>query len=294
MAHMKCRQCGTEFSAARATECPSCGDTLLDEFEQVLKEKVRISRRSYAGIAVLSVAVLVLCFWAVDESRHYYWDEPKTSPVTDKQTVTESKTKDGHTTTTTKYYLYLSDGHKETVTHSVYDSYRAGENYTYNIRHRDWRPGMENAPVPQWVWIAPVAIVLVVVIALQLNVMAKRRAELEHWRATGDLDTDNAPEEAGTDEGEKKGEAVEVEEESEQEEARPAPESPPTPAQAPSMRDSSPAYFNTKEVPAPGVPAPPAPDQRKARLEQLEERLLEGKISERTYLELKKKYEGGG
>ena len=51
-----------------------------------------------------------------------------------------------------------------------------------------------------------------------------------------------------------------------------------------------------KEPEAPAAPKPPATarEERERKLEQLESALLEGKISEPTYRELKRKYERGG
>ena len=47
------------------------------------------------------------------------------------------------------------------------------------------------------------------------------------------------------------------------------------------------------EAPAPPRSRPMTGDERQRRLDQLEVALLEGKISEQTYRELKRKYEGG-
>ena len=198
MVEVKCNQCGYEWDAEKGKVCPKCGDTLKDEVKKMVRKKIHLHQKSVAIIVAASLISLGLGWFAVDESRHYWWNEPKTSPITDKETHTHTqihstggKSPHYYTTTYDDYHLYLKDGHQETVSHNEYDSYHVGQNYTYQILHRDWKPGMQNAPIPVWVYIVPVIVLAITIGLFQYPVMVKRQKEYDDWRETGDLNVDD-------------------------------------------------------------------------------------------------------
>jgi len=210
MSRIQCNQCGNIFEGNKAKRCPKCGDTFQDEMKRRIRKTIRLHFTSIAIITGVSLAVLAISLVAIDESRHYYWNEPKTEEITDKDTYTYTYTErhtlssgdddspptyyyDSHTVT--NYYFYLNESGKRQVNENTFHKAAIGDNYTYQILHRDWKPGMKDAPIPNWIYIIPVVILLIGLILLQYPIMVKRQNEYNEWLETGDLNVDGNGEE---------------------------------------------------------------------------------------------------
>ena len=159
------------------------------------RKTIHIHARSIVIIVGLSLIIMILGWFCVDESRHYYWNDPVTSEIVDKEAHSYTETHYLSTdppqyyyTYETDYYIYLDNGHKESVNHDQYDSYQVGMEYTYQVLHRDWKPGMNrDVPIPIWIYIVPVFFLLFALIFAQYPVMVKRQKEMNQWIETGDL-----------------------------------------------------------------------------------------------------------
>ena len=199
MPKIRCNQCGKVTITNNAKKCPFCGDTFKDEFTHRLRKKVKMSRGATIKILIATVIVLSLCLVAVYSQRLYSWDEPRTREIVDKteHTYTYSETHnigdsddpiyvtEWHTDT--DYYFYLNDSHREEVWYSTYHQYKVGDNYTYHVMHVDWKPGMKDAPIPVWVWIVPVGVLLACLIYVTYRIDKRRKTEMDEWLETGDL-----------------------------------------------------------------------------------------------------------
>lgn len=195
MSEIRCNQCGHEFDLDSATYCPKCGEPLLDELKQRLREQFKVNKVHTLYLVMATIITLVICLAMVDAARHYTWEEPVVASISDKQEHEYTYYINTGTPKSpvmvpmhgTNYYLYLSDGHKEEVQRSVYQEHNVGDNYTYQITHRDWKPGMKDAPTPTWVYMVPMLLLTIVGGIMVYRVMAKRQKEIREWRRTGDL-----------------------------------------------------------------------------------------------------------
>jgi len=210
---MKCNQCGKHIPVSSGRYCPFCEGTFEDEVRDAARRAHPISRRLVTLAVVLTVVALVAAVVGVWLSRHYEWTETITSPVASKDyyqtshlecaTYTTSTWYDDdgypHTTTSCLYYetvyddhfvLVLNDTHREEVSAPAWTSFEVGQNFTYQVRHWDWKPGMENAPTPTWVWFAPVAAGAGIAGAYVVSRIVRRWAEVSEWKKTGDLNVE--------------------------------------------------------------------------------------------------------
>jgi hypothetical protein len=192
---IKCRQCGEPIFGS-AKKCPKCGDTLKDEMLVRVRKRIKMKKRDLIIVVALVIILLVSCFLVVYDQRHYSWNEKRTSAIKDKDEHTYTyccvHSKYGCTSycTNTNHYFHLQDGHEASVDDGTYHKYTVGQNYTYTINHYDWKPGMKDAPIPNWVYIAPCVVALAVATVLWLLVFARREKEMKEWVETGDTDVD--------------------------------------------------------------------------------------------------------
>lgn len=203
MTRIKCNQCGAVIIASKAKKCPKCGDTLKDEVKQKICHKIRAKPKTVVTILIIVSIGLATCLAAEFSSRMYSWKEKKTEEVIAVDTHTYTYTErheypsfdddsppmyyyDTHTDT--DYYLYLNESGKREVDDNTYYRTNVGDNYTYYITHWDWKPGMKDVPIPMWVWIIPLGILITFVVVIFWRNHILRVSEMNEWIETGDLD----------------------------------------------------------------------------------------------------------
>jgi len=191
---IKCNQCGEITNVTRSNKfCPNCGDSFTDEFKAYIRSEIKISNTIWEIAVFVLIAGIVFSLGVVQMQRTYTWEESITNPISDKITyTTTSITIVGSdpaipiTTITHHYEFFLENGHITSLSSVEWAKYSVGDNYTYTITHRDWKPGMENAPTPSWVYIIPIFITLIIIVISATNVQIKRERKLQEFIAIGD------------------------------------------------------------------------------------------------------------
>lgn len=202
---MRCNKCGRAIKVSEGKFCPFCGDTYEDEMRAKIDRAFPYQRKVYIGILVVAVIVLATTFGAVWSSRHYAWTEKVQTTVADKDHYTTSYTTcDWYTTDANghrycasysthyddHYIIICKDSHRDEVYYGTWESTTIGDNWTYDVWHYDWKPGMENSPIPSWVYIIPLGIALTGVASAFTVVWSKRHKEMKEWKEKGDLKID--------------------------------------------------------------------------------------------------------
>jgi hypothetical protein len=195
---LQCNQCGEIANVGAENKfCPVCGDSFTDEFKEYVRSEIKISEVVWAVAALILIGGLLLGFIYVDGQRHYTWEQQITSPITAKNlytTTTYVPVGDPPVMVPITHIhreFYLQDGHCEQVSESEYGIYEVGGNYTYSITHREWKPGMEDAPTPQWVWQIPCGTFFFgIIIPAVTTIWIRRVRQVREFEKTGDTEID--------------------------------------------------------------------------------------------------------
>lgn len=194
MSGVKCNQCGHVLKETRGRYCPRCGDPYEDEVRKLARRYYRAKPWLVAGTLVAIVAVIGLSVLAVWADRHYSWTEDVTSDIVDKEYESYYTTyctggKYPHCSTQhhENWILILNNSHREYVYEQTYNAANVGEDYTYQVWHYDWKPGMEKAPIPQTVFIVPAAVGAGIVVVYLARIWLMRYIEVRQWKKSGDL-----------------------------------------------------------------------------------------------------------
>lgn len=211
---IRCNQCSRNIPIKSGRFCPFCENTLEDEVRDVVKEAHPINRGLVALAIILTIIAIGTALLGIWYSRHYEWTEYITSPVGVKDYYQTSHLEcghyyteiyydsdgDPHSRTECAYYntvyddhytFILNDTHEQEVSFAIWSTTEVGQNYTYSVRHFDWRPGMEKAPIPIWVWIVPLSVGPGLAGGYVFSRYSRRVAEISEWKKSGDLRVDD-------------------------------------------------------------------------------------------------------
>lgn len=190
---LKCDDCGRNVFV-NVKNCPYCECSLRPEFKNRVKEEIKPSKFMFIVAMVFAVVTLALCYGIFYAQSHYSWDEDKYSNVVDKddnEYTTMVPIRTGEITTYVLVFhddnwIYCADGYKEKVSQSKYDSTSVGDSWSYVETHYDWKPGMENAPIPVWVYVIPVVALTGFVTIYALKIVYLRQKEMTKFNSFKD------------------------------------------------------------------------------------------------------------
>jgi len=189
---MKCNQCGHSIDDDKPRKkCPKCGESLQDEMKQKVRKSIRLSGASKTAIVVSVIITLVLCCLMLYFERTYTWDEKINTTVVGKNdytTTTYIKSGDVYIPVTHYHYdLHLANGEMKDDGSDAFYRYNVGDNYTYYVTHRDWKPEMKDAPIPIWLYLVPLAVGVIIFGVVFAPIYLARAEEMQEFEEKGDL-----------------------------------------------------------------------------------------------------------
>ena len=201
---IQCEEC-SQWVVPIENACPECGESLDPEFVQYLEKRLPV--RPIVFVATIIVAGLIFAggYSSWFSATHYSWEQPIISTVSDKehhdawtQVYSYSCGSSEHPRTCIgtihhpeRWEIVLKDGHQETVGEGRYNDAFLGSNWTYSITRTDWKPGMEDSPIPGWVISLPATVGGGIIGVYYIVVILNRKKEFREWRETGDMEIGN-------------------------------------------------------------------------------------------------------